>query len=180
MKYRMVRENRPMLKNYGRWKAVAVHENEVGTARIVKEVCRRAGASRGTVIAVLTELAGVVADHLRAGDSVRLDDVGLLKLEIESRKVDEAGEFRAEEHIRGVRLHVLPECRHGHPVLYQGIKFFEVGRNKTKTRQTRVLGEYSYQFKRDDVQTTAGLAGWPSAVAVRGPCCLQSRRSSRR
>ena len=123
MKYRMVRENRPTLKNYGRWKAVAVHENEVGTARIVKEVCRRAGASRGTVIAVLTELAGVVADHLREGDSVRLDDVGLLKLEIESQKVDTEEEFRAEEHIRGVRLHVLPECMHGHPVLYQGIKY---------------------------------------------------------
>ena len=47
MKYRMVKENRPTLKNFGRWKAVAVHEQTVETRQVVKEVCRRTGASRG-------------------------------------------------------------------------------------------------------------------------------------
>ncbi|MBR6963224.1 MAG: hypothetical protein IKH86_06260 [Prevotella sp.] len=123
MKYRMMKENRPTLKNFGRWKAVAVHEQTVETCQVVQEVCRRTGASRGSVVAVLIEWAGVVSEHLRRGDRVRIDDFGLLKLEIESDKVDDAEDFKADKHIRGGRLHVLAESRHGRQPLYSGIKF---------------------------------------------------------
>ena len=84
---------------------MAVHEQTVETQQIVKEVCRRTGASRGSVVAVLAELSAVVCEHLRRGDRVRIDDFGLLKLEIEGDKVDSAEEFEADKHIRGVRLY---------------------------------------------------------------------------
>ena len=131
MKYRMMKENRTTLKNFGRWRAVAVHSQTVETRQIIKEVCRRTGASRGSVVAVLTELAGVVSSHLRAGDRVRIDDFGLLKLEIEGEKVDSADDFCAEEHIRGVRLHVLAESRHGRQSLYDGIKYEQVNAGRS-------------------------------------------------
>ena len=49
----------------------------------------------------------------------------MMKLEIESDKVDDAEEFCASKHIRGVRLHFLPKSSKGSPALYQDIKFEE-------------------------------------------------------
>jgi len=46
-----------------------------------------------------------------------------MKLEIESDKVDNLKDFRAKKHIRGVRLHFIPESSDGSPALYDGITF---------------------------------------------------------
>ena len=54
---------------------------------------------------------------------VRLDSWGLMKLEIESDKVDRPEDFRAKKHIRGVRLHFLPKSEKGKPELYQDVTF---------------------------------------------------------
>ena len=54
---------------------------------------------------------------------MRLDTWGLMKLEIESDKVDRPEDFRARKHIRGVRLHFLPESSKGKPELYQDMAF---------------------------------------------------------
>lgn len=61
--------------------------------------------------------------HLRNGDKVRLKEFGLLKLEIESDKVDAPKTFRAKKHIRGVRLHFIPESSEGSQPLYEGITY---------------------------------------------------------
>ena len=57
------------------------------------------------------------------GDKVRLRDFGLMKLEIESDKVDDPKDFRAKKHIRGVRLHFIPESYEGSQPLYEGITY---------------------------------------------------------
>ncbi len=49
----------------------------------------------------------------------------MMKMEIESDKVDDAEEFCASKHIRGVRLHFLPKSDKGSPALYQDIIFEE-------------------------------------------------------
>ena len=54
---------------------------------------------------------------------VRLPDWGMMKLEIESEKVDDPQTFRAKKHIRGVRLHFLPQSEAGTQELYDGITF---------------------------------------------------------
>ena len=41
----------------------------------------------------------------------------------ESLKVDVPEEFNPQEHIKGVRLHILPESSKGSPALYKGIRF---------------------------------------------------------
>ena len=68
-------------------------------------------------------VAEVVNSHLREGDRVRLPEWGMMKLEIESEKVDDPKTFRAKKHIRGVRLHFLPESYEGTQALYDGITF---------------------------------------------------------
>ena len=68
-------------------------------------------------------LSSVINRHLRNGDKVRLDSWGLMKLEIESDKVDRREDFRAKKHIRGVRLHFLPKSEKGKPKLYKDVTF---------------------------------------------------------
>lgn len=124
MKYKIVKETKPSLSTFGKYKAVAVHERTLDTKKIIEEVKERNGfLSEGTVEAVLIGLSEVINRHLRNGDKVRLDDWGLIKLEIESDKVDAPEDFKPKKHIRGVRLHFLPVSEKGKPELYQNIEF---------------------------------------------------------
>ena len=123
MKHKIVKEAKPTLKTFGKYKAKAVHNGEVGSRHIRDEVSERLGISEGAVEAVMMCLSNVISHHLRRGDKVRLDTWGLMKLEIESDKVDDPATFRANKHIRGVRLHFLPESEKGKPELYQDMTF---------------------------------------------------------
>ncbi len=123
MKYKLKKETKPTLATYGKYKAVACHYQTVETEQLLKEVCENNPISEGTVTAVVWKLAQVINRHLRDGDKVRLRDFGLMKLEIESDKVNRLQDFRVRKHIRGVRLHFLPESSKGKPELYKDIKF---------------------------------------------------------
>ena len=106
MKYIIVKETKPTLKTFGKYKAKAVHNGEVGSRHIRDEVSERLGISEGAVEAVMMCLSNVISHHLRRGD-----------------KVDDPTTFRANKHIRGVRLHFLPESEKGKPELYQDMTF---------------------------------------------------------
>ena len=123
MKYKIKKETKPTLKNFGKYKAVAVHEKTIESEQIIKETALRTGFSTGNIKGVLISIAEVVNSHLRDGDRVRLPDWGMMKLEIESDKVDDPKEFRAKKHIRGVRLHFLPQSNDGSQELYENISF---------------------------------------------------------
>lgn len=122
MHYKIVKENKPNLKNYGRYKAVAVHYNTVDTERLCQEIQDNCSLKKSDVIAVLTELSELLVRHLQDGDRVRLEGIGLLKIEIESDKVDKTEDFNVRKHIRNFRIHLLPESIDGSQALYEGIK----------------------------------------------------------
>lgn len=123
MKYKIKQETKPTLKNFGKYKAVAVHEKTIESEQIIKETALHTGFSAGNIKGVLISIAEVVNSHLRDGDRVRLPDWGMMKLEIESDKVDDPKEFRAKKHIRGVRLHFLPQSNDGSQELYENMSF---------------------------------------------------------
>lgn len=123
MKYKITQENKPTIASYGKYRSKAVHNGVVENNKIEEEVASRLGISIGAVTAVRNTLWEVINEHLRRGEKVRLKDWGLMKLEIESDKVDTPQEFKPRKHIRGVRLHFLPESSGGSPELYQDIKF---------------------------------------------------------
>ena len=123
MKYRLKKETKPTLPTYGKYKAVAVHNQTISSEEILKEAAQNNPLSEGVLVAALIRLSEVVNRHLRAGDRVRLWDWGMMKLEIESEKVDNLKDFKAKKHIRGVRLHFLPQSYEGHQELYEGITF---------------------------------------------------------
>ena len=113
MKYRIKKETKPTLPTFGKYKAVAVHDKTIESRQVLKETALRMHISEGTFHGVIMCLAEVVNNHLREGDRVRLPDWGMMKLEIESDKVDDPKAFRAKKHIRGVRLHFLPQSYEG-------------------------------------------------------------------
>ena len=123
MKYRIKKETKPTLTTFGKYKAVASHYQTVETEQILKEVCEHNHISEGAVTAVIMKLSEVINRHLRNGDKVRLDEWGLMKLEIESDKVDAPEAFKPKKHNRGVRLHFLPVSEKGKPELYQDVEF---------------------------------------------------------
>jgi len=94
MKYKLKKENKPTLTTFGKYKAVASHRQTIETKQILKEVCENNPISEGVVTAVVWKLAQVIKRHLREGDKVRLRDFGLMKLEIESDKVDDPKNFK--------------------------------------------------------------------------------------
>ena len=124
MKYKLKKETKPTLPTFGKYKAVAVHQKDVIDSKyLVRELCKKKPYGEAEVTAVVIGLADAIAEYLRAGCKVRLHDWGLLKLEIESAKVDSPDDFDADKHIRGVRLHFIPESVNGTQPLYDGITF---------------------------------------------------------
>ena len=123
MKYRIKKETKPTLPTFGKYKAVAVHNQTIESRQLFEEAARGTSLSGGVLEGLMMSVAETVRRHLRNGDKVRLKDFGLLKLEIESEKVDNLKDFRAKKHIRGVRLHFIPESYKGIPELYQDITF---------------------------------------------------------
>lgn len=122
MKYRIVKEINCTRKNFGKYKAVAVHNDTVETDYIAQEIQDNSSATAGDVALVMTELTGTIMRHLKRGDRVRLNGIGLLKLEIESDKVDTPEEFNVKKNIRAIRLHVIPESYKGKQEMYEGIE----------------------------------------------------------
>ena len=115
MRYKIKKETKPTLPTFGKYKAVAVHNQTVDS--------KVTTLSAGTMEGLMMAMGEVVMRRLQMGDKVRLAGIGLLKLEIESEKVDDPKQFRAKKHIRGVRLHFIPESEGGSPELYKGITF---------------------------------------------------------
>ena len=125
MRYKIKKETKPTLSTFGKYKAVAVHNQTIESRQIYEEAARHMNISGGALEGLMMTVAEVVRRHLQNGDKVRLKEWGMLKLEIESDKVDDPKAFRAKKHIRGVRLHFLPESENGSPELYKDITFEE-------------------------------------------------------
>ncbi len=123
MKYRIKKETKPKLPTFGKYKAVAVHRQTITSEQIIKEASQNQPFSEGEIMGVVIRLAEVINRHLRNGDRVRLEDWGMMKLEIESDKVDHPQDFHPDTHIRGVRLHFIPESNKGAQPLYNAITF---------------------------------------------------------
>ena len=123
MRYKIKKETKPNLPTFGKYKAVAVHNQIIESRQLYEEAARHSGVSGGVLEGLMMSVAETVYRHLRMGDKVRLKEFGLFKLEIESEKVDNLKDFRAQKHIRGVRLHFIPESENGSPELYKDITY---------------------------------------------------------
>ena len=124
MKYRIEKETRTTLPTCGKYKAKAVHQHTIDTRQLIEEYTKRSrmNIDASIINPILIGLSEIIMEHLRNGDKVKLDEFGLMKLEIESDKVDKPEDFKPK-HIRGVRLHFIAESHEGEQALYKDIKF---------------------------------------------------------
>ncbi len=123
MKYRIIKETKPTLATFGKYKAAACHYRTIESWELIRELTHQSVLDESIVVSVLSRLSDVISKHLREGDKVKLWNFGMMKLEIEGDKVDAPEDFNARKHIRGVRLHFLPESQKGSQALYQDIPF---------------------------------------------------------
>ena len=85
----------------------------VGTPVTTKTVARRLSAmctvTYADVMAVLGELAGVVADYMAQGKSVRLDGLGTFRYTLKTKGVEDEADFDFHKQLRAVRVQFVPE-----------------------------------------------------------------------
>lgn len=126
MFYTLKKQKCSVLPSAGKYVARAFHGQVMDTEAIAGIIQQNCTLKRSDVLAVLSELEDVLQWTLKNGDIVKLNHLGRLKLEIEGRPVDNPADFDPADHIRGVRLHLIPESRNGRQRLYEGIRFSEL------------------------------------------------------
>ena len=125
MQYVLKKQKSRILPSAGKFVARVQHNDVIDTDMIAHRIQENCTVKRSDVLAVLSELQVVLRDFLQNGDIVKLDFIGRVKLEIEGQPVDRPDDFDPHRHIRGVRIHLIPESRHGHQALYEGLHFTE-------------------------------------------------------
>jgi len=71
MRYRIKKETKPTLPTYGKYKAVAVHNQTIESRKIFEEAARGTVLSAGALEGLMMNVAEVVRRHLKMGDKVR-------------------------------------------------------------------------------------------------------------
>lgn len=81
----------------------------VDTNQIAERLAKISTVSRADVAAVLAELAGVLADYMSQGKSVRLNGLGTFYYKLDTEGVSEESEFDVQKQIKAVRVQFIPE-----------------------------------------------------------------------
>lgn len=89
-------------------KAVTVG-NPVDTKKIAERLAQISTVSKSDVMAVLGDLAGVLADYMAQGKSVRLDGLGTFRYTLETQGVERKEDFDAQAQIKAVRVQFIPQ-----------------------------------------------------------------------
>lgn len=126
MKYKLQKINNRTQKSYGKYVAKAVHENTITAEQLEQEIQNNCAAKVSDCRLVLCELSEVIRQHLQSGDKVQLPFLGTIKLEIDSSAVDTEEEFNVHEHVKGVKVHLLPRSSSGKIDLYDGTEITKV------------------------------------------------------
>ena len=123
MQYKLQKVKNRTQKSYGKYVARVSHHNTITSQQLEKEIERNCSATVADCKLVMSEFAEILRYHLQSGDKVELPYIGTAKIEIISSAVDQKSNFDPERHIKGVRVHIIPQSQNGIIELYNGIKF---------------------------------------------------------
>lgn len=125
-----------------KWYPQSVTTGEpIATRQVADRLAAVSTVSRADVAAVLAELAGVMADYMALGHTVKLDGLGTFyyTATASGNGVDKAEDVTAEQ-IKGVRVRFIPETRY----------------NASGTATRSLVAEH---IKWQDIDTLAGNPG---------------------
>lgn len=89
--------------------AAVVVGSPVTTKAVAKRLSAMCTVTYADVMAVLGELAGVIADYMAQGKSVRLDGLGTFRYTLKTKGVDDEADFDFQKQLRAVRVQFVPE-----------------------------------------------------------------------
>jgi predicted histone-like DNA-binding protein len=95
----------------GKWYAKVVTGQTVTTEKIAERIQASCSMKKSDVVAVLSELAEVIADVVKEGQRAQLDGIGCFKAGLSSRGAESEDKFEVQKHIRGLHLIYQPISR---------------------------------------------------------------------
>jgi len=117
MKYKLVERKNPLKKEAkGKLYASPVNDGKISQKEISADIVALSSLSRGDVGNVIDCLLDTVPKYLLMGKSVKLGDLGTLRISFSSEGVEKANEFNIGK-IKGVRVVFTPS-----PTLRNSIK----------------------------------------------------------
>lgn len=93
----------------GKFYARASHKETVGIKELAAVMQDNCTVKHSDIVAVLSELSEVMKQELQRGNRVRIDGLGIFKVNIRSKGAKTAQEFSAAENILGTRINFRPE-----------------------------------------------------------------------
>lgn len=93
----------------GKCYARASHKETVGIKELAAVMQDNCTVKHSDIVAVLSELSEVMKQELQRGNRVRIDGLGIFKVNIRSKGAKTAQEFSAAENILGTRINFRPE-----------------------------------------------------------------------
>ena len=106
--YRLYQNKLKNSKVYGKYFARTVHTDMVDLDDIAEVIERNCTLKRSDVKACLTELVEVMRDKMQSSSKVRINGLGIFKINVKSTGVDAPGDFKGTN-ITGYRVNFAPE-----------------------------------------------------------------------
>ena len=106
--YRLYQNKMKNNKACGKYFARAVHTDMVDLDDISDIIERNCTLKRSDVKACLTELVEVMRDKMQSSNKVRINGLGIFKINVKSTGVDAPGDFKGTN-ITGYRVNFAPE-----------------------------------------------------------------------
>ena len=83
--------------------------NPVETKEVAERLAQISTVSKSDVAAVLGDLAGVLADYMKQGKSVRLDGLGTFRYTLDTKGVTDEADFDFNRQVQSVRVQFTPQ-----------------------------------------------------------------------
>lgn len=80
----------------------------VETKEVAEKLAQISTVSKSDVAAVLGDLAGVLADYMKQGKSVRLDGLGTFRYTLDTEGVTNEADFDFQKQLKAVRVQFTP------------------------------------------------------------------------
>lgn len=93
----------------GKFYARASHKDTVSIKQLAAVMQNNCTVKHSDIVAVLSELSEVMKQELQRGNRVRIDGLGIFKVNIRSKGAKTAKEFTVSENILGTRINFHPE-----------------------------------------------------------------------
>ena len=106
--YRLVQDKSSNPRKSGKWYAKAVIGQTVTTDQIADRIQKNCSMKKSDVVAVLSELAEVIADIVKESQRAQLDGIGCFKAGLSSRGAESEDKFEVQKHIKNLHLIYQP------------------------------------------------------------------------